>query len=86
MPQKQKLNGRKLNKQGLKYQYEAEKVFCLHFQAFHFRHQILYSQCFVYIFKALRLYRQSITSIQTKRFEYKIYTENPEKTHELKSF
>ena len=43
--------------------------------------QILYSQCFVYIFKVLRLYIQSIASIYSKRFEYKIDTDNQRYTH-----
>ena len=38
--------------------------------------RILYSQYFVYIFKVLRLYIQSIASIYSKRFEYKIDTDN----------
>ena len=50
MPQKQKLNGRKLNKQGLKYQYMKQKKY------------------FVYI-------------LYSKRFEYKIYTENQQYMH-----
>ena len=43
--------------------------------------QILYSQCFVYIFKVLRLYIQSIASIQTKRFAYKLDADNQRYTH-----
>ena len=43
--------------------------------------RILYSQCFVYIFKVLRLYRQSIASIYSKRFEYKMHTDNQAYTY-----
>ena len=47
MPQKQKLNGRKLNKQGLKYQYMKQKKYFVYIFKPFTSDQILYSRLFI---------------------------------------